>query len=123
MRPEVELPVLSLEQRLSFTLNYILTGLEFEYRPELELQIREKQVQLDGERSVHTSQSRISDNDKNIFNIVQFMAPMQAGITRNQLASWYTGDTVFCDYTFSHTDDIELVLQDAKRAVADNGEA
>jgi len=74
-RPELDLPALSIEQRLSFSVNDILSNLEFSYQPELRLEVRKEHIILDGERSIHIFQTRISEADEKIKNIVQFMAP------------------------------------------------
>ena len=91
-RPELDLPALSIEQRLSFSVNDILSNLEFSYQPELRLEVRKEHIILDGERSIHIFQTRISEADEKIKNIVQFMAPNRRERPLNQIASWYTGD-------------------------------
>ncbi len=121
-RPELDLPALSIEQRLSFAVNDILANLEFRYQPELNLEVRKEHIILDGERSIHVFQTRISAGDESIKNIVQFMAPSNRGMPRNQIASWYTGDTEFDIFTFKYTDDVAVILQEAKEASRMTGE-
>ncbi|HLG91066.1 MAG TPA: hypothetical protein VI336_02845 [Candidatus Saccharimonadales bacterium] len=116
-RPELDLPALSIEQRLSFSVNDILSNLEFSYQPELRLEVRKEHIILDGERSIHIFQTRISEADEKIKNIVQFMAPNRRERPLNQIASWYTGDTEFDIFTFKYTDDVERILQEVKEAI------
>lgn len=104
---------------MSSTVDDIFGDQIFEYDSKEQAARRQKEIVLDGERRLRVTQ--VAYTEHSVLSTVEAEVLWSGEIALKDVASWYKKQEGFVDNTFKYAYDIEILLQEAKRKISEDG--